>query len=67
MKVFFLTSSETASGGSRQALYVARGLMDRGHEVMLLAPKGSPLPQMDPAVPSATLPGKRRAWRNNFV
>ena len=63
MRVLFLTSSETASGGSRQALYVARGLSDRGHDVTLLAPEGSPLPGIDPAVPTATLPARRREWR----
>lgn len=63
MNVLFLTSSETASGGSRQALYVARGLLDRGHAVKLLAPKGSPLPGMDPEIASAELPSRRRDWR----
>ncbi len=63
MRVLFLTSSETSSGGSRQALYVARGLADRGHDVTLLVPRGSPLPGMDEAVPSAVLPARRKDWR----
>ncbi|EPR44224.1 glycosyl transferase group 1 [Desulfovibrio sp. X2] len=63
MKIIFLTSSSTASGGSRQAIYLARGLCEKGHDLTLFAPEGSPLPSIDPSVPSRVLPARRSRWR----
>lgn len=49
MNVILLTSSGNLSGGSRQALYLAEGLEDRGHSVHFFLPGGSQLPALAPA------------------
>lgn len=41
MHAIIVTSSSSASGGARQALYLARGLHERGHRVHFVAPAGS--------------------------
>lgn len=38
MFIIIVTSSRTASGGTRQALYLAAGLQDLGHEVRFVCP-----------------------------
>lgn len=42
MRVIIITSSSNRSGGTRQALYQAEGLTERGHEVSLCLPHDSP-------------------------
>jgi len=64
LKIIFITSSSTKSGGSRQAYYLARGLADRGHEVEFFVPYDSGLPDLDPGLAWSVLPEKRSAWRN---
>lgn len=67
MRVIYLTSSESLSGGSRQALYLAQGLAGRGHETFLLTPAVSSLPDQEAggeaAFRAVALPAKRGCWR----
>lgn len=41
MRIVIITSSTNRSGGTRQAIYQARGLADRGHDVTLCLPAQS--------------------------
>ena len=43
MRVIIVTSSNNRSGGTRQAVYQARGLSERGHDVTLCLPHNSSL------------------------
>lgn len=43
MRVIIITSSSNRSGGTRQAIYQAQGLQERGHEVTLCLPHDSEL------------------------
>ena len=43
MRVIIITSSNNRSGGTRQAVYQAQGLSERGHEVTLCLPHNSML------------------------
>ncbi len=67
MHIIFVTSSSTASGGARQAVYLARALAGLGHDVTFLAPADSALPALVPARASEIawreLPTQRRRWR----
>ena len=58
MKIIILTSSQNASGGSRQALYLAEGLIEKGHEVVFYAPMQSKLRLINPHLNWQTLPEK---------
>lgn len=62
MNVFFFTSSSNLSGGSRQALYTAQGLAERGHKLTFFAPHDAQLPQLDPTLLWQRLPQKRSHW-----
>lgn len=65
MRIILLTSATNRSGGARQALYLARGLAGRGHDVSFFVPQGAELPTLDPE-PSFTwhrLPESRGRWR----
>ena len=48
MNIILFTSADNLSGGSRQALYQAQGLADRGHRVTFLVPRHSELPSLAP-------------------
>ena len=63
MRILFLTSSDNASGGGRQALYLASGLMERGHAVSFFAPPKSMLRPLAPDLDWRDFPKKRGAWR----
>ena len=64
MRILFVTSSENASGGGRQALYLASGLMSRGHEVSFFAAPSSQLRPLAPDLDWRDLPEKRGMWRS---
>ena len=51
MHILLFTSAGNTSGGSRQALYLARGLAERGHSVLFFVPRTSSLPQLAPDMP----------------
>ncbi len=51
MRVILLTSSGNRSGGSRQALYLAQGLENRGHNVVFIIPRKATLRKLAPDWP----------------
>lgn len=63
MRILFITSSTNASGGGRQALYLASGLQERGHNVVFFTPPSSMLRPLAPELTWRDLPKKRGAWR----
>ena len=63
MKIFFITSSTNSSGGSRQALYLARGLAAKGHELAFFVPQNAELPGLAPQLRWLELPKQRWRWR----
>ena len=66
MRILFLTSSTNASGGGRQALYLASGLRERGHEVIFFALPASDLRSLAPDLDWRDLPQKRGVWRKTL-
>lgn len=68
MRLIFLTSSDNASGGGRQALYLANGMREKGHSVVFFSPPHSMLrslaPELAPDIAWRDLPAKRGKWRN---
>ncbi len=56
LQIFIVTSSKSLSGGTRQAMYQARGLLERGHEVTIFAPPGAKGREQEPDLPWAELP-----------
>ncbi len=48
MRIVIVTSSSNRSGGTRQALYQARGLAERGHDVTLALPENSSFWELAP-------------------
>jgi len=64
MRVLFITSSESLSGGARQALYLAQGLSGLGHEVFFFAPETAPVQDLDIKINLNPLPASRNEWRS---
>lgn len=62
MNIIYVTSSNTASGGSRQALYTAQGLAARGHDLRFFVPTGAALPGLAPHLHWEELPARRSDW-----
>lgn len=62
MRIVFVTSSSNLSGGSRQALYTAQGLLERGHELIFFTPADAELPVLAPELPWHRLPPQRNQW-----
>ena len=63
MRIIIVTSSTNRSGGTRQALYQARGLSERGHQVSLCLPADSTFWELEPEPWWRRLPANRRDWR----
>lgn len=68
MRIIILTSSHNRSGGTRQAMYQAAGLAERGHEVVFCLPHDSLLwelapPQMPDNLRWVGLPPEVSRWR----
>lgn len=66
MRIVIITSSTNRSGGTRQAIYQARGLAERGHEVTLCLPAQSSfweLPEAERDPLWHRLPENHRHWR----
>lgn len=63
MRIIFVTSARNASGGARQALYLATGMRQRGHEVFFFSPPHSQLRPLAPETAWLDLPQERRHWR----
>ena len=51
------------SGGTRQALYQARGLLERGHNVTIFAPPKATARELAPDLPWGTLPPGIMHWK----
>ncbi len=56
MNIILLTTAGNTSGGTRQALYLARGLMSAGHRLRFFTPPASALRPLDPSIPWRDLP-----------
>mgnify|MGYP003612069353 CR=1 FL=1 len=63
MNIIYLTSSTNKSGGTRQAMYLARGMEKRGHTVLFFVPKKSSMPALDPEWSGWRLLGTPNTWR----
>ncbi len=63
MRIIFLTSSSSLSGGTRQAMYLAQGLMGRGHELDFFVPHDAEITGLDDAVRWRRLPEDPARWR----
>ncbi|CAK7059642.1 MAG: D-inositol-3-phosphate glycosyltransferase [Desulfovibrio sp.] len=66
MRILFITSSKNASGGGRQALYLATGMGARGHDVSFFSPAESMLRPLAPDVDWRDLPQEHGAWRKTL-
>ncbi len=66
MRIIVATSSENRSGGTRQALYLAQGLWERGHEVTMFVPQSSELPPLVPKGMDLRFLGERMQWRRSI-
>jgi glycosyltransferase involved in cell wall biosynthesis len=64
MRIVFISSSTTLSGGTRQAAYLAKGLAEKGHDVSFLVPKGAEIMEIEPDVDWRTLPDSRLRWKS---
>jgi glycosyltransferase involved in cell wall biosynthesis len=65
MRIIFISSSSNKSGGSRQALYLAQGLLGNGHDLRFCVPADAELPELAPELPWLRLPEKRKHWRDS--
>jgi len=63
VRVVFVTSSSTPSGGARQVVYLARSLAGQGHEVSLFMPADGQLAALAPELDWRRLPERRGDWR----
>ena len=63
MQIFIVTSSGNMSGGTRQALYQARGLLERGHDVTIFAPPGALAREHEPDLPWGVLHPGIGQWK----
>ncbi|MDR2488839.1 MAG: glycosyltransferase family 4 protein [Desulfovibrio sp.] len=67
MNVVFLSSASNTSGGARQALYLAQGLEERGHNVLFFVPEEALLPDLAPHWPYwRLLKGGKSHWRRQI-
>ncbi len=63
MRIIIFTSSTNRSGGTRQALYQAKGLAERGHAVTLCLPAESTFWDLEPDPWWHRLPARPGAWK----
>lgn len=63
MRLIFLTSSSSLSGGTRQAMYLARGLCGRGHELAFFVPHDAQIADLDQDLDWRRLPPRPGDWR----
>lgn len=64
MRFIFMTSSSSLSGGTRQAMYLAQGLIARGHELTFFVPHNAQITGLDNRIGWRNLPEKRALWRD---
>ncbi|MFW5490191.1 MAG: glycosyltransferase family 4 protein [Desulfovibrio sp.] len=63
MNIHYITSSGSKSGGARQALYIASGMAERGHDVTFFIPHDGELPELEPDLRWIRLPESHKQWR----
>lgn len=63
MRIVFLTSATTSSGGARQALYLAEGLAGRGHAITFFTPREATVRGLSDNMRWADLPASPGGWR----
>lgn len=63
MRIIILTSSQNRSGGTRQAMYQARELSARGHDVSFCLQEDSSLWELDHDATWIPLPCNQRHWK----
>ncbi len=63
MRLIFITSSSSLSGGTRQAMYLARGLRGRGHELAFFVPHDAQIAGLDQDIDWRRLPPRPGQWR----
>ncbi len=66
MRIVIVTSSTNRSGGTRQAIYQAQGLLERGHDVTLALPEDSTFWDLHPAPFWHPLPNDSTGWRKGM-
>lgn len=66
MNVILFTSADNTSGGSRQALYLAQGLAERGHKVLFFVPERSALPALAPDKDFWRFLCEAKTWRRSL-
>ena len=66
MRIILFTSSTNRSGGTRQALYQAKGLAERGHQVSLCLPHDSSFWELTSEPWWNRLPAKVDDWRQHL-
>ena len=67
MNIILFSSSRNTSGGSRQALYLARGLQERGHTVLFFVPENNRISALAPDWPHwRFLKGSKSQWRKQI-
>ncbi len=67
MNIILFSSSRNTSGGSRQALYLAQGLEERGHKVLFFVPENNRLSALAPDWPHwRFLRGGKWRWRKQI-
>lgn len=63
MRILIVTSSNNRSGGTRQAIYQARGLAERGHDVTLALPENSSFWELPHDPLWRPIPNSASGWR----
>lgn len=67
MNIIIFTSATNKSGGSRQALYLATGMTERGHKVLFFVPDDAQLPELAPEEPFWRYFNKEKDWKERLV
>lgn len=66
LNIIIYTSSGNRSGGTRQALYLAEGMAERGHNALLFVPEDSCVPQLASRPELVRVFNKKRDWRGQI-
>jgi glycosyltransferase involved in cell wall biosynthesis len=67
LRILFFSSSQTRSGGTRQALYTAQELQKLGHDIIFIVPAKSSIIKKGPDIQWIKLPDKANLWKKTFL
>ena len=67
MRIIFFSSSQTSSGGARQALYTAQELQKLCHDIIFLVPHNSTIIDKGPDIKWIELPAQTKLWKPTFL